>query len=85
MHSTSSTGYYLYLFMQALFQLGSYIHAWTNETHSLANLQKHLIQFVLCIIMATQVVSILIACEAYVWYIYSLCGPVHILYHGLVH
>ena len=37
-HSTGSIGYYL-LFMQAQFQLGSYIHACTNETHSLANLQ----------------------------------------------
>ena len=32
-------GYYLFLFMQAKFQLGSYIHAYTNETYSLANLQ----------------------------------------------
>ena len=27
------------LFIQAQFQLGSYIHACTNETHSVANLQ----------------------------------------------
>ena len=37
-HSTGSIGYYLCLFMQTQFQLGSYIHACTNETHSLANL-----------------------------------------------
>ena len=39
MHSTSNIGYYLFLFMQTQFQLGSYIHACTNETHSLTNLQ----------------------------------------------
>ena len=38
-HSTGSIGYYLCLFMQTQFQLGSYIHACTNETHFLANLQ----------------------------------------------
>ena len=38
-HSTSNIGYYLCLFMQTQFQLGSYIHACTNETHSLENLQ----------------------------------------------
>ena len=38
-HSTKSTGYYLWLFMQTQFQLGSYIYACTNETHSLANLK----------------------------------------------
>ena len=38
-HSTGSIDYYLSLFMQTQFQLGNYIHACTNETHSLANLQ----------------------------------------------
>ena len=39
-HSTSRTGYYFCLFIQAQFQLvASYIHACTNETHSIANLQ----------------------------------------------
>ena len=42
-HSTSRAGYYLCLFMQTQFQLGSYvrsyIHACTNETHSFANFQ----------------------------------------------
>ena len=38
-HSTGSIGYYLYLFMQTQFQLGRYIHACTNESHSLANLK----------------------------------------------
>ena len=38
-HSTGSIGYYLCPFMQTQFQLGSYIHACTNETHVLANLQ----------------------------------------------
>ena len=41
-HSTSCTGYYLCLLMQTQFQLGtiaSYIHACTNETHSITNLQ----------------------------------------------
>ena len=40
-HSTSHIGYYLCLFMQTQLQLGSYsyIHACTNETHSMANLQ----------------------------------------------
>ena len=36
---TRRIGYYLCLFMQSQFQLGSYIHACTNETHSMANLQ----------------------------------------------
>ena len=30
-HSTRSISYYICLFMQAQFQLGSYIHACTNE------------------------------------------------------
>ena len=38
-HSTRSISYYLYLFVQTQFQLGSYIHACINKTHSLANLQ----------------------------------------------
>ena len=38
-HSTTTIGYYLCLFMQTQFQLDIYIHACTNETHSLANLQ----------------------------------------------
>ena len=38
-HYTGSIGYYLCLLMQTKFQLGSYIHACTNETHPLANLQ----------------------------------------------
>ena len=38
-HSAGSISYYLHLFMQAQFQLGSYIHACTKEIHSLANLQ----------------------------------------------
>ena len=37
--STGSIGYYLCLFMQTQFQLCSYIHTCTNETHLLANLQ----------------------------------------------
>ena len=36
-HYTGNIGYYLCLFMQTQFQLGSYIHACT---HSLANLQN---------------------------------------------
>ena len=36
---TRSTDYYLCLFMQTQFQLGSYIHACTNEMHSVANPQ----------------------------------------------
>ena len=42
-HSTGNIGYiyYLCLFMQPQCQLGSYIHACTNETHSLANLQAY--------------------------------------------
>ena len=39
-NSTGSIGYYLCLFMQTKFQLGNYIHACTNETHSLTN-QPH--------------------------------------------
>ena len=38
-HSARSISYYLCLFMQAQFQLGSYIHTCTNETYSLANSQ----------------------------------------------
>ena len=42
-HSTSRIDYYLCLLMQPQFQLGSYscsyIHACTNEAHSIANLQ----------------------------------------------
>ena len=38
-HFPGSTNYYLCLFMQTLSQLGSYIHACTIETYSLANLQ----------------------------------------------
>ena len=39
-HSASCNGYYLCLFIQTQFQLGSYyIHACTNETPSIANLQ----------------------------------------------
>ena len=34
-----SIGYYLCLFVQTQFQLGSYIHVCTKETHSLASLQ----------------------------------------------
>ena len=37
--TTNRIGYYLYLFMQTQFLLDSYIHAYTNETHSLASLQ----------------------------------------------
>ena len=36
-HFTGSIGYYLCLIMQTQFQLGNYIHACTNKTHSLAN------------------------------------------------
>ena len=39
-HSTGNIGYYLCLFMQIQFQLGSCINACTNKTHSLANLQN---------------------------------------------
>ena len=39
-HSTGTIGYYLCLFMQAQLQMGSYVHACTNETHSLANIQE---------------------------------------------
>ena len=38
-YTTGSIGYYLCLLMQTQFQLGGYIHAPKNETHSLANLQ----------------------------------------------
>ena len=38
-HFTGSISYHLRLFMPTQFQLGNYIHAYTNETHSLANLQ----------------------------------------------
>ena len=38
-HSTGSISYYLCLFMQTQFHLGRYIHAYTNETYSLVNLQ----------------------------------------------
>ena len=38
-YSIRNNGYYLCLFMQTQFQLGSYNHTCTNETHSLANLQ----------------------------------------------
>ena len=38
-HSTGSVGYHLCLIMQPQFQLGRYIYACTNETHSLAHLQ----------------------------------------------
>ena len=38
-HSTGNIGYYLCLFMQTQFQLGSYIHVCANETHSIANLR----------------------------------------------
>ena len=39
-HSTGSIGYYVSeVYMQTQFQVGSYIHAHTNETHSLTNLQ----------------------------------------------
>ena len=34
-HSTGSICYYLCLFIQTQFYLGSYIHACTNETHIL--------------------------------------------------
>ena len=52
MHFTSSIGYYLSLFIQTQFQLGSYIHAYTNKTDSLvANLQG----FILPIIMPAKV------------------------------
>ena len=34
-----SVGFYLCMFMQTQFQLGSHFHACTNETHCLANLQ----------------------------------------------
>ena len=37
-NSTRSIGYYLCLFMQTRFQLGSYIHACTIEAHSLQDL-----------------------------------------------
>ena len=36
-HSTGSIDYYLCLFMQTQLQLGSYIHACTNETHFIAS------------------------------------------------
>ena len=38
-HSTDNVGYYLCLFVQTQFQLGSYINSCTNETHSQGNLQ----------------------------------------------
>ena len=38
-HSASSIGYYICLFMQTQFQLGSYIYRCTNETYFLTNLQ----------------------------------------------
>ena len=38
-NSRGSIGYYLCLFMQTQFQLGSHIHAYIDEIHSLANLQ----------------------------------------------
>ena len=37
-HSRGSIVYYFCLFMQTQFRLGSYIHAFTNETHSLENI-----------------------------------------------
>ena len=39
-HSAGSNGYYMCLFMQSYFQLGSYIHGYRNQTHSLVNLQQ---------------------------------------------
>ena len=38
-HSTGSISYYLCLFMQTQFQLGSYIHVCTDKTHFLVNVQ----------------------------------------------
>ena len=38
-HYTGTIGYYLCLFMQKDFQLGSNIYGYTNETNSLTNLQ----------------------------------------------
>ena len=48
-HSTRSIGYYLCPFMQTQFQLGSYIHACTNETRVLANLQDVIPTLAVCV------------------------------------
>ena len=53
-HSTNRIAYYLCLFMQTQFQLGvaSYIHACTNETHSITNLQDLIPTFALVVCVA---------------------------------
>ena len=54
-HSKGSIGYYLCLSIQTQFQLDSYIHAHTNETYSVANLQNYFGWSMLYIIMPTKV------------------------------
>ena len=62
-HSTSRTGYYVFVSVHACKQISSwlvnYIHACTNETHSIANLQNLTptlaSQFVLPIFIAAKV------------------------------
>ena len=52
-HSTGSIGYYVCLIIQTQLQLSRYIHACTNEMHSLVNLQD-LIHTLAGIIMVTK-------------------------------
>ena len=81
--TTGSVGYYMRLFMQTQFQLGSYIHAYTNEIYSLANIQN-LIPTLAAIIRGCRLFPVcsilLISCRQYqihcsmtLLHIYAVC------------
>ena len=87
-NSTSRTGYYLCLFMQSNW-LASCIHTYTNETHSVANLQDLIptlaSKFVLPIIIAAKVgiksCRFAIECVSFVYVWMQLANQLELCLH----